>query len=194
MYSEKVYKNSYVIYDVFDDPLSVKNYITDHCKRNQPIEQINAAGQRWVDHQPAFSISKILDYVCDLEGDLQLETNSMTYQFVNSSEGMYNWIHKDRFWTGIIYLQQNIPEDCGTALYSLDNNVHIANEYFKPYINKNPLLHFYPDHPAWNLVYESKYIFNTMFFFRGDKHFHMGSDGYGTDLDNSRLTIPLFFR
>jgi hypothetical protein len=194
MYSEKVYKNSYVIHDVFDDPNTVKQYITDYCKNNNPVEQQYAAGKRWVDNQPAFSISDILKHVKQLNEGRPLTNDAMQYQFVSEQDGMYNWIHKDHFWTGIIYLQEDVPEDCGTALYSLDNSVVIEKEYQKLYINNNPLLHFYPDHPAWNLVYESKYIFNTMFFFRGDKHFHMGSEGYGTDLDNSRLTIPLFFR
>lgn len=169
MRGEKILKDVIVYDNFFEDPDLVYNKIYEKLPRLPHAVDSNFVGERyglknkWVVDQ----INKAVD-----DPNFVIEDNDWVIcQFVNKFNGEENWIHCDLDWTLIIYLQKDNyvtnPELCGTRFFSSkDERTETARVEYK---------------------------YNRAVFFKGDTNWHMGGDGFGTDLHNCRLTIPVFY-
>lgn len=193
----------FVIDNFFEDPNAVRREIIDYCMQNEPMPYEHYSGQRWGIRRRRMSkyiidrASKVVGKKLYVAGD----PHSLMYQLITEKDGQRNWIHKDPIhpayrkeyteaWTGIIYMNKRIPSHLGTTLYEEDDVFEVERNEFgdPPWELRND-----PDNLYWIPSVRSEYRFNSMFIFRSDKTYHMGTGGWGTNPENCRITIPVFF-
>jgi len=113
--------------------------------------------------------------------------SSKQFQVVTSVEGPDdNWIHHDlEPWAGVLYLTPNAPIEYGTSLfrhkdtkimYGRDNTIED---------------HLNPD--EWEEMARIGNIYNRLILYNGEIYHRSTTTGFGTKLEDSRLTQVFFF-
>ena len=193
-----------IVDNFFDDPLAIRRYALEQeykknpanyypGKRTDILEKLNPDLADYVS-------GKILSIFYPGHYNFDKQTSS-TFQMVESIVGE-GWVHKDlddKLLTAIIYLSDDMPVGSGTSLYApkqegvskcihadkkveyIDKDGQSAKEYRKE--NDSQFVE--------TITVENR--FNRLMVF--DSHlFHKAKGFVGTNKQNTRLTMVVFFR
>ena len=145
--------------------------------------------------------SKLIQYV---PGKSHFETLDVTFH-VCTEEYESGWIHRDDDDFGIgglIYLNPENPQGCGTSLYDVphnDDSINYEDEFKSNVHTDDPelrsKLNSHKDecnkHFIANTTIEARY--NRCIIFDGRKY-HSGGKFFGKDINDGRLTLLFFGR
>lgn len=199
-----------VVDNFFDTPSVVRNWALtlDYLPCKDHPNGGNWPGKRvaplmhqldWHFHQRL--AAKLIQY---LPNKTHFERLDVTFHLC-TSEYESGWIHRDDAEFGIgglIYLNPEYPQGCGTSLYDVpagDDSINYEDEFQTSVNTDDPELrsrlnkhrHECNKHFVPNTTIEARY--NRCIIFDGRKY-HSGGEFFGNDMTDGRLTLLFFGR